>query len=111
MKGCVAHAGADWEAVADTLGTRRWNHKSCPCSWCSTDLDSMYDFSVESAMLTHQDWLDAKSATQISVRLTPALATLVQKHLEPDLRKDGARGLALNANIGTQPTICSKFDQ
>ena len=99
-RGCLAHAGADWEAISDTMGTRRWNHCNCPCPWCSTDLESMGDHSKEAPLLVHDDWIAAKAATQITVKLCPGLGGLVRASLQPDVRQKGSKGLALTANVG-----------
>ena len=42
----------------------------------------------------------AKAASQVSVRLTHAMACQIYVALKPDLRAPGSRGLALDRDIG-----------
>ena len=102
IKGQIAHFGADWEAIAESVGTRRWNHTFHPCGWCGTNRESMHDHSSDSAMLTHNDWEAAKRACQVTIRLTPPLADLIFNNIAPDLRIDGSKGFALTRAIGNQ---------
>ena len=103
-RGQVAHGGADWEAFADVLGTRRWNHKVAPCCWCSTDLAHMHDHATESPMLTQNDWENSKRQSRVTVSLTPVLASSIHATLAPDFRKDGSKGMALKRDIGARLT-------
>ena len=101
-RGGCAHLGADWEAFSDTMGTRRWNHRKAPCPWCCTDLEHMHDLTTESPMLTQKDWEDGKRESQVTISLTPMLASSIHSALAPDFRRDGSKGMALKRDIGAQ---------
>ena len=106
QKGVIGHIGGDWEAFADHVGARRWNHSKAPCVWCNTDQAHMHDYSANTALLTREDWATAKIESTVTARLTPALARDITSALAPDFRKDGgSKGLALTSNVGVWAKI------
>jgi len=102
-KGLIAHMGSDWEAFSDVLGARRWNHLLHPCCFCATSLHNMHDYSREPVALTKQDWMDAKTMSQVTVRLHGDLANQIQSKLAADHREQGSRGRSLTADVGNHP--------
>ena len=101
QKGVIGHIGGDWEALADHVGARRWNHTKAPCVWCNTDQAQMHDYTANTALLTREDWATAKIESTVTVRLTPALARDITSALAPDFRqKNGSKGLALTSSVG-----------
>ena len=60
----------------------------------------MHDYACEHKLLTREQWMAAKAASQVSVRLTHAMACQMHAALKPDLREVGSKGLALEKDIG-----------
>ncbi len=103
QSGQVTQVGADWEAIADCLGTRRWNHKACPCPWCACSARTMHDYRAQHHPLTSVDWAAELAAARVVVRLDVAGADAMEAALQPDLRDGGSRGRALVHGVPGSP--------
>ena len=100
-RGQAAHTGADWEALADSFGQRRWNHLLCPCPWCDCNLGGMHNYNMQHKLLTRADYDSEMEKSEVIATLdSPGLADALQEALQPDLKINGSHGRALKYGVG-----------